>query len=176
MAFSFEDVKQLREDTGCGIMDCKGALEKADGDFDKALDFLRKRGLEIAAKKGSRLAKEGRIESYVHMGNKIAVLLEVNCETDFVARNEDFCAFAKDVAMHIAAMNPKYIKKEDIPPAELSEAKNPDQLAVEQCLLNQPFVKDTKMTIQEYLNSLISKTGENIVISRFIRYKVGEIV
>ena len=106
VATSAEDIKRLREETSCGVIDCKKALEAAEGDFNKAKDLLRKRGLEMAAKKGDRVAKEGRVESYIHNGNKIGVIVEVNCETDFVARNEDFCAFAKNVAMHIAAMSP----------------------------------------------------------------------
>jgi elongation factor Ts len=105
----------LREETSCGVIDCKKALEEAKGDFNKAKEFLRKRGLEMAAKKSDRLAKEGRVEAYIHNGNKIGVVVEVNCETDFVARNEDFCKFTRDLAIHIAAVNPKYIKKEDVP-------------------------------------------------------------
>ncbi|MCK5579662.1 MAG: translation elongation factor Ts [Candidatus Omnitrophica bacterium] len=172
---SLELIKELRESTSCGVIDCKNALVEAQGDLNKAKEILQKRGLELAAKKGSRLAKEGRIESYVHMGNKIAVLVEVNCETDFVARNEDFCQFTKDLAMHIAALNPKYIKEEEVPEEVLNEAEDPKAFVKEGCLLNQPFVKDQGKTIQEYLNELIAKIGENILINRFIRYKVGEV-
>ncbi|MCK5215511.1 MAG: elongation factor Ts [Candidatus Omnitrophica bacterium] len=174
MEASLDGIKELREQTSCGVIDCKKALEEAKGDIAKAKVLLQKRGLEIAAKKGSRLAKEGRIEGYVHMGNKIAVLVEVNCETDFVARNEKFCAFTKDLAMHIAAVNPKYIKEEDVPEDVLVEAKDKEAFIKESCLLQQPFVKDASRTIQDYLNNMISKIGENILIGRFIRYKVGE--
>ena len=120
MRVSVDEIKELREITSCSIADCKKALEEAKGNIQKAQELLRKKGVELAAKKGSRIAKEGRIEAYVHLGSKIGVLLEVNCETDFVAKNEDFCRFTKDVAMHITALSPQYIKKEDVP----SEALN----------------------------------------------------
>ena len=175
MEASLEGIRELREMTSCGVIDCKKALEEAKGDMKKAKELLRKRGLEIAAKKGSRAALQGRVEAYVHMGNKIAVLVEVNCETDFVAKNEDFCQFSKDLAMHIAAMNPAYIKEQDIPEDVLAEAKDKDAYIKESCLLNQPFVKDQSKTIQDYLTSLIAKIGENIVVSRFARYKVGDV-
>lgn len=174
MGASLEDIKELREQTSCGVIDCKEALEKAEGDINKAKKFLQKRGLELAAKKGSRSAKEGRIESYTHMGNKIAVLVEVNCETDFVARNEEFCQFSKNIAMHIAALAPKYISEKDVPKDVLAETNDKDIFFKENCLLNQPFVKDAGKTIQVYLNELIAKIGENIVITRFTRYKVGQ--
>ncbi len=167
-------IKELREQTSCGVIDCKKALEEAKGDFNKAKELLQKKGLEMAAKKAGRVAKEGRVEAYIHMGSKIGVLLEVNCETDFVARSEVFCAFSKDVAMQIAAVSPKYIKKTDVPPEVLKTAVNQDTFIKENCLMEQPFVKDPKFTIQDYLNSLIAKIGENIFISRFTRYKVGE--
>ncbi len=175
MAASLEDIRELREMTSCGVIDCKKALEEADGDMEKAKEILQKRGLELAAKKGSRAALQGRIDAYVHMGNKIAVLVEVNCETDFVARNEDFCLFTKDLAMHIAALNPKYIREQDIPEDVLAEAEDKKAFVKEFCLLNQPFVKDQSKTIQDCLNALVAKIGENIVISRFTRYKVGEV-
>ena len=175
MGASIEEIKELREMTSCGVIDCKKALEDAGGDFNKAKVILQKRGLELAAKKGSREAKEGRIEAYIHMGSKIGVLVEVNCETDFVARNEDFCAFTKDLAMHIAAVNPKYVKKNDVPEDVLSEQKDQDAFIKEVCLLEQPFVKDPKKTIQDCLNNLIASIGENMFISRFVRYKVNEI-
>lgn len=172
---SLEQIKELREQTSCGVIDCQNALKEANGDMAKAKKFLQKRGLEIAAKKGSREAKEGRIESYVHTGSKIAVLVEANCETDFVARNEDFCRFSRDVAMHIAAVNPQYIREEDVPADVLGEQADKAAWVKENCLLNQPFVKDQGQTVQDYLNSIISKIGENIVIRRFTRYKVGEV-
>jgi elongation factor Ts len=174
MGISSKDIQKLREATSCGVIDCKNALEEAGGDFDKAKQILLKRGLEIAAKKSGREAKEGRIESYVHMGNKIAVLVEVNCETDFVGRNEDFCKFAKDVAMHIAATAPKYIKKEDVPAEELSAQPNKEEYIKASCLMEQAFIKDPSLTIADYLNSLVAKIGENIRVGRFTRYKIGE--
>lgn len=176
MAITVDNIKELREATSCGVIECKKALEEAGGDFEKAKKVLQKRGLELAAKKGSREAAEGRIEAYIHSGSKLGVLLEVNCETDFVAKNEDFCKFSKDVAMHIAAMGPKYVSKDDVPEEELNEAENKDIYIKENCLLEQPFVKDPKMTIQEYLTSLVAKIGENMYIKRFIRFKVNEIV
>jgi len=174
MGISSKDIQKLRELTSCGVIDCKNALEEAGGDIDKAKTILLKRGLEIAAKKSGREAKEGRVEAYVHMGNKIAVLVEVNCETDFVGRNEDFCKFTKDLAMHIAATAPKYIKKEDVPEDELAKQPNKEEYIKANCLMEQAFIKDPGMTIGDYLNSLVAKIGENIRVGRFIRYKVGE--
>ena len=175
MVASVEDIKALRESTSCGVIDCKNALEEASGDISRAKQLLLKRGLELAAKKGSREAKEGRIEAYVHMGSKMAVLVEINCETDFVAKNEDFCSFTRDVAMHIAAVNPKYIKESDIPEDVLAEQSDKAAFIKEKCLMNQSFVKDPSKSVRDYLNSVIAKIGENILINRFTRYKVGEI-
>ena len=175
MNFTSEDIKELRELTSCGVMDCKKALEESAGDKKKAVEFLRKRGLELALKKENRVAKEGRVEAYIHHGSKIGVLLEVNCETDFVARNEDFAKFSKDVAMHIAALAPKYIKKDSVPAEILDKQADKEDFAKQNCLLSQPFVKDQSKTIHDYLNELIAKIGENIVISRFARFKVGEL-
>lgn len=175
MGASVDAIKELREQTSCGVIECKKALEEAKGDLHKAKEILQKRGLEIALKKSSRAAKEGRLEAYVHMGNKIAVLVEVNCETDFVARNEDFCQFARDVAMHIAALNPKYLSEKDVPAEALNQAVDKKTFLVENCLMEQPFVKDTSKTIQEYLNTIVAKIGENIMVGRFVRYKVGEL-
>lgn len=175
MSASVDAIKELRELTSCGVIECKNALEKAGGNFEKAKEILQQRGIEIAAKKGDRVAKEGRIESYVHNGNKIAVMIEVNCETDFVARNEDFIQFTKDVAMHIAAMNPRYISEKDVPAEVLSAAKDQKAFLTEHCLLSQPFVREPGKSIQEYLTSVIAKIGENIRIGRFIRYKVGSV-
>lgn len=152
MALTADDIKRLREETGCGIIDCKKALEEAKGDFGKAKEVLRKKGLETAAKKSDRVAKEGRVESYIHNGNKIGVILEVNCETDFVARSEDFSHFTKELAMHIAAMAPENVA----------------------ALLQQPFVREQSKSIQDLLNELVGKIRENIVINRFTRYKIGE--
>ena len=175
MGISVEHIQKLREATSCGVIECKKALEEAGGDFNKAKDVLRQRGIELAQKKQTRTAKEGRVESYVHMGSKIATLVEVNCETDFVAKNEDFCQFTKDLALHITATSPKYIKKEEVPSEALKDTGKPEDFYKTYCLLEQGFVKDPSLSIKDYLNSLISKTGENIVISRFIRYKVGEV-
>ncbi|MBM3247985.1 MAG: translation elongation factor Ts [Candidatus Omnitrophica bacterium] len=169
-----ELIQQLRQETSCGVMDCRKALIESKGDFKKAKEVLIKRGLEIAAKKADRVANQGRIESYVHLGNKIGVLLEVNCETDFVARNEDFCRFAKDVAMQIAAAEPKYLKKEDVSKDDLKEVKDKEGFYKQNCLLDQVFIKDSNLTIKDYLASLVAKIGENIVIRRFARYKLGE--
>jgi elongation factor Ts len=167
-------IKELRERTSASVMDCKQALQDAKGDIQKAAQLLRKRGLEIAAKKQDRVVGEGRIEAYVHHGNKIGVLLEVNCETDFVARNSDFCQFTKDIAMQIAACNPTYIKREDVPAQVLKKEKDKELFFKDNCLLEQVFIKDPTLTIKDYLGSLIAKVGENIVIRRFVRYKIGE--
>ena len=175
MEISVGVIKELRELTSCGVIECKKALEESNGDINKAKEVLQKRGLEIAAKKSSRVAKEGRIESYVHLGNKIGVLLEVNCETDFVARSEAFCAFTKDIAMHIAAVDPQYIRREDVPVDILKEQSDADAFVQQVCLLEQPFVKDPKKSVQDYMNELISSTGENIFIGRFIRYRVNDL-
>lgn len=169
-----DKVKELREMTSCGVMECKKALEESGGDLGKAKEILKRRGLELAVKKGSRAATEGRIEAYVHLGAKIGVLVEVNCETDFVAKSEEFCRFTKDVAMHIAALNPKYLKKKDIPEVVLKEQPDEEAFLQETCLLEQAFVKDPQQTIRDYVNSLIASMGENIYINRFVRYKVNE--
>lgn len=174
MVATTNDIKRLREDTSCGVIDCKKALDEAKGDFHKAKELLRKRGLEMAAKKSDRLAREGRIESYVHNGNKMGVMVEVNCETDFVARNEDFCTFTRDLAIHIAALNPKYIKKEDVPPDVLAKEADKEAFVKAHCLLAQAYVKDPSRSIQDLLNELVAKIGENIVVGRFVRFKVGE--
>lgn len=175
MNITAEMIKELREITSCGVIECKKALEEAKGDFEAAQKILRKRGLELAAKKGGRTAKEGRIEAYIHQGAKIGVLVEVNCETDFVAKNDDFCKFTKDIAMHIAATSPKYIKGEDVPADVLAKQHDSDAFLKEHCLLEQPFVRDPGKTIRDYLNELIAKIGENIFINRFARYKVSEV-
>lgn len=174
MAISVDHIRELREQTSCGVIECKKALEEAKGDFSKAKEILLKRGLEIAAKKSGRVAKEGRVEGYVHMGNKIAVLVEVNCETDFVARNDDFAGFTKDLAMHIAAMAPEYISEKNVPPDVLAQQPDQEIFRKEKVLLSQTFIKDQSKTIQDCLNGLVAKIGENILINRFVRYKVGE--
>lgn len=190
-----DKVKTLREKTNAGIMDCKTALKQAGGDIDKAIEILRKRGISLASKKSSRATKEGAIASYIHLNGKMGVLVEVNCETDFVARNEEFKNFVKDLCMQIAASSPTYIKREDVPKEVIDKEtdiikeqnKNKPDKALEKiiegklnsfyqeaCLLEQPFIKDTKISIKDLLTSLIAKTGENIVIKRFIRYQLGE--
>jgi len=190
-------VKQLREKTGAGIMDCKEALTESDGDISKAIDFLRKKGLATAAKRAGRTTAEGIIQAYIHMDSKLGVIVEVNCETDFVAKNEDFKEFAKNIAMHIAATNPVGIKPEDVPQqiidkekeiyrAQVLEMGKPEHIAdkivegklqkffKESCLLNQQYVRDPDITITDLINELIAKIGENITVNRFVRYKIGE--
>jgi len=191
-------VKELREKTGAGIMDCKGALAECDGDMSQAIDFLRKKGLATAAKRAGRAMTEGIVESYIHMDNKLGVLVEVNCETDFVAKNGDFKEFAKNIAMHIAATNPVGIRPEDIPEEILNREKEiyrgqvlemgkPEKIAdkivegkmqkyfKESCLMNQAYVRDPDITIEDLLNEMIAKIGENISINRFTRFRIGEL-
>lgn len=172
-----ESIKKLRELTGAGVMDCKRALEAASGDFDKALEALRKRGHEIAEKKSTRAANQGLIESYIHTGGKIGVLVELNCETDFVARCDDFKRLARDLAMQIAATPPAYIRREDIPAEILKEKKSAhlEEFCKANCLLEQPFIKDQALTIRDLLTQVIAKVGENIVVRRFIRFRLGEL-
>lgn len=163
-----EDVKKLRQITGAGYMDCKGALLKSSGDFNKAVEILKEKGLKIAQLKSNRTAKEGKIASYVHHDGKVGVLVEVNCETDFVARCDDFQKFVKDLTLQITSTNPKFLKREDAP-GGLSEEE------IKQfCLLEQPFIKDPSTTVKDYLTQVIAKIGENIVIKRFTRYQLGD--
>lgn len=174
MSVSLEQIKKLRQATSLGVSECRKALENANGDIDKALEILKKTALEIAAKKQDRAAKAGRISSYIHFDHKLGSLLEVNCETDFVARNEEFIRFSSDVALHIAAMNPQYIKREDIPQEIIKEQADPESFYKASCLMEQSFVKDPALTIKDYLNSIVAKVGENIVVSRFVRFKLGQ--
>lgn len=190
-------VSELRAKTGAGIMDCKKALAEGAGDFKKAVEWLRKKGLSAAAKKADRIAAEGLVQSYVHAGGRIGVLLEVNSETDFVARNPEFQAFVKDVAMHIAAAAPQYVRREEVPAdvvekeksilsAQVLESGKPenmvekivtgkiDKFFKEICLMEQPFVKDTDKSVDQILNELTSKIGEKIHVRRFVRYQLGE--
>jgi len=190
-------VKQLREKSGAGIMDCKQALAECEGDIDKASDFLRKKGLATAKKRAGRATMQGAVQSYIHMGGKIGVLVEVNCETDFVAKTDDFLAFVKNIAMHVAASNPVGITEEDVPQdviekekeiyrAQALEMGKPEKMVdkiaegklnkffKESCLMSQPYVKDPNMTITDYLNDVIAKTGEKINIKRFARFQIGE--
>ncbi|MCU0650854.1 MAG: translation elongation factor Ts [Candidatus Omnitrophica bacterium] len=173
MEISVESIKELRNLTSASMAECKKALVETHGDIPKAVVSLRKRGLEIAAKKGERNAREGRIESYVHHGNKVGVILEVNCETDFVAKNPDFAQFTKDLVLHITACSPDYIKKEDVPADVLAQQEDKERFYKEHCLLNQVFVKDPSITVNDYMGSIVSKMGEKIVINRFARYKIG---
>ncbi|HEV7891225.1 MAG TPA: translation elongation factor Ts [Pyrinomonadaceae bacterium] len=194
-------VKSLREKTGAGMMECKKALTEADGNEDQAVEILRKRGIATAGKKAGRVAAEGAVGSYIHMGGKVGVLVEVNCETDFVARTEEFQALVKDIAMHIAAAEPRFVTREEVP-ADLIDkereikraqiandpknANKPEQIIEkivegglnkfyeEAVLLDQPFVKDPAKTINELLTEKIAKTGERITVRRFSRYKMGE--
>jgi elongation factor Ts len=190
-------VKELREKTGAGMMDCKKALSEVNGNMDKAVEFLRKKGLATAQKRAGRALNEGIVQSYIHMTGKLGVLVEVNCETDFVAKNEDFQEFAKNIAMHIAASNPLGITPEDVPEdliekekeiyrAQALEMGKPENVIdkivegklkkfyEESCLLNQPYVRDTNLSVADLLNELIAKIGENISIKRFVRYQIGE--
>jgi elongation factor Ts len=190
-------VKELREKTGAGIMDCKKALTESDGDLEKSVDFLRKKGLATAAKRAGRAMSEGTIQTYIHMGGKLGVMVEVNCETDFVAKNEDFQEFARSIAMHIAASNPLGVRPEDLPAeiiekemdiyrAQAKELGKPDNILdkiaegklkkfiQENCLLNQPYVRNPDITVADLLNELIAKIGENISVKRFARFQVGQ--
>lgn len=171
---SLELIKKLRNLTSASISDCKRALSDSGGDIQKAIELLRKRGLEMALQKKDRKTQEGRVEAYVHQGNKLGVLLEVNCETDFVAKNSDFAQFTKDISMQIAASNPLYIKKEDVSKEVLKQVEDKEEFYKQNCLLEQTFIKDPNITIKDYLGSLIAKIGENITIRRFVRYKIGE--
>lgn len=190
-------IKELRERTGAGLMDCKKALVEVDGDIEKAAEFLRKKGIAGAAKKAGRIATEGAVSSYIHMNHRVGVLLEVNCETDFVAKTADFQAFCADVAMQIAAMNPVCVRREEMDTSKveaergilrekaLAEGK-PEKIVdkivdgqiskfySENCLLEQKFVKDDKKTIEQLQHELVAKLGENIKIRRFTRYELGE--
>jgi elongation factor Ts len=198
MAITAEQVKQLRDKTGAGMMDCKTALTETDGDADKAVELLRKKGLASAAKRAGRATKDGMIGHYIHLGGKVGVIVEVNCETDFVARTEDFQVLAKELAMHIAAAAPLYIKRDDIPAeiiekekeiyrAQFADSGKPanviDKIAdgklesyyAQVCLLDQPSVRDPDVTIKQMVATAAAKTGENVTVSRFARFKLGEL-
>ena len=196
MDITSEMVKELRVKTGAGMMDCKEALVAASGDFEKAIDYLRKKGMSAATKRSSKAAKDGTIASYIHMGGKIGVLVEINCETDFVAKTEDFLTMARDIAMHVAASNPVYVRADEIPPEALEREKSiyREQLTAEKkpekiwdkiiegklkkyyedvCLVDQKFIKNTDITVGILISNMIAKTGENIVIRRFARFQLG---
>ena len=197
MAIDAKMIKELRERTSAGIADCKKALTETNGDMEKAAEYLREKGLAAAVKKSGRIASEGVVASYIHMGGKIGVLVEVNCETDFVAKNEVFASFVKDIAMHIAASNPLYVRKEDVPAEDLekeaavlrAQAINegkPEKIVDkivsgrmekyydDYCLMEQSFVKNPDQTIGDYVKEKIATLGENITIRRFVRYEMGE--
>ncbi len=190
-------VKILRERTGAGMMDCKKALAETGGDMEKAIVYLREKGIASASKKSGRATREGRVVTYIHPGDKLGVLLEINCETDFVARGEKFIEFARDIAMHIAAAAPRYLTKDDIPADVLEQERSiyrtqalndgkpanivdkivegrVSKFAAEVCLLDQPFVKDDKVKISDFIKNGIATFGENIGIARFARFKIGE--
>ncbi len=195
--FSAKDVKALRDRTGAGMMECKRALQEADGNMDRAIDILRERGLAAAAKKAGRSATEGLIESYIHLQGRIGVLLEINCETDFVANTPDFKALAHDVAMHIAAARPRYVRADEVPEEELNHEREvltaqalnegkPETIVAkmvegrvkkfyqEYCLIDQPFVKNPDLTIDQLIKEHIARLGEQISVRRFVRFERGE--
>ncbi|MBM4307937.1 MAG: translation elongation factor Ts [Deltaproteobacteria bacterium] len=197
MEISLELVKDLRQRTGAGIVDCKTALQQAGGNIEAAIDYLRKKGLATAAKKAGRIATDGLVASYIHAGGKMGVLVEINCETDFVAKTEDFQGFVKNMAMHIAAANPQFIKREDVPQMVLDKEREiyrtqaldsgkPEKVIgkivegklerfySEVCLLEQTYIKDSDLTVKEVLDGMIGKLGENIAIRRFARFQLGE--
>ena len=197
MKITSQMVKELRDKTNAGMMDCKKALQENNGDMEKAIDFLRQKGLAVAAKRAGRSTSEGIIETYIHAGGKLGVMVEVGCETDFVAKTDDFINFAKDMAMHVAAVNPVALSREEVPaevlsrekeiytqqaldsgkPANIAEKIVEGKLAkyyAEVCLMEQKFVKDPDVTIQDKLNELVAKMGENISIKRYVRMQVGQ--
>jgi len=197
MEISIELVKDLRQRTGAGIVDCKAALQEAGGSIEAAIDYLRKKGLATAAKKAGRIATDGLVASYIHAGGKMGVLVEINCETDFVAKTGDFQEFVKNMAMHIAAANPQFIRREDVPPEILEKEKDiyrtqaldsgkPEKVIdkivegklerfySETCLLEQTYIRDSDVTVKEVLDAMIGKLGENIAIRRFARFQLGE--
>lgn len=197
MEISAKVIKELRDKTNAGIMDCKTALKESEGDMEKAISYLRKKGLTVAMKRAGRAMTEGAIQAYIHAGNKIGVLVEVNCETDFVAKTDQFQEFVKNISMHIAAANPLFLRREDIPADVLEKEKDiyrgqalesgkPEKVldkivegrmekyCTETCLLEQKYVRDPDLNIQDVLNDLIAKTGESVAVRRFVRYHLGE--
>ena len=197
MEISAALLKELREKTGVGIMDCKNALNECQGDITQSIEYLRKKGIATAKKRGSRMTSEGQVQSYIHAGGKIGVLVEVNCETDFTGKTDDFTEFVKNLAMQIAATNPIAVAQDGIPPEVLSkereiyatqakESGKPEKVIekivegkmnkfyTEVCLLKQPYVKNPDMTVEDLLNEMVAKTGENVIIRRFARFQLGE--
>ncbi|ADW16991.1 translation elongation factor Ts (EF-Ts) [Desulfobulbus propionicus DSM 2032] len=196
MTITSQMVKELRDKTNAGMMDCKKALTETGGDMEKAVDLLRQKGLAVAAKRAGRETKEGVVECYIHAGGKLGVMVEVGCETDFVAKTDDFKAFAKNIAMHIAAANPVSVTREDVPPEILQREKDiyvnqalesgkPQQIVekmvggkiekylAEVCLMEQKYVKNPDLSVQDLLNELVAKMGENISIKKFARFQIG---
>ena len=197
MAITAEQVKQLRDKTGAGMMECKAALTEANGDMEEAVTILRKRGLAQAAKRAGRATAQGTIGTYIHLGGRIGVMVEVNCESDFVARTDDFNNLVKDVAMHIAAASPRWLRREEVPPSEVEKEKQIYRAQMEKegkpanvmekiiegklgsfysqfVLLDQPYIRDDKMSVGQLVAQASAKTGENIQVSRFVRFRVGE--
>ena len=195
MSYSKDDLRMLRDKTGAGIMDCKNALDESAGDIEKAVEILRKKGIKVAQKKSGRIAKEGIIEGYIHTGSKLGVLVELNCETDFVARNQEFKELAHNLALQIAAKSPAYISRDNVPEDVLAKEKEilkeqfkgkPEHILdkivngkmedfyKENCLLDQAFVKDEDKKIKDLISDKIAKFGENIVVKRFVRFSLGE--
>ncbi|MGI5818203.1 MAG: translation elongation factor Ts [Armatimonadota bacterium] len=197
MSVNAENVKKLREKTGAGFMDCKNALTEAGGDMEKAIDLLRQKGIDVAMAREGRAAEEGIISSYIHAGNQIGVLVDLRCETDFVARTDEFREFGRDIAMQVAAMHPRWVSPEDVPEEALAREREVlTQQALEEgkpehivekmvdgrlqkfyadvCLIKQPFIRDDSVTIEDRLNELVAQTGERVLISRFVRFQVGE--
>jgi len=195
MSYSVDDLKLLRGKTGAGIMDCKNALKEANGNIDEAVEILRKKGIKVAEKKAGREVKDGVIDAYIHMGSKLGVLIEVACETDFVAKNEEFKEFVHNLAMQVAAARPKYVKREDVPQEIVEKEKEiireqfkdkPEHIQEkivnnkieeyykENCLLEQIFIKDDSKKIKDLVTEMVAKFGENIVIRRFVRFELGE--
>jgi elongation factor Ts len=197
MPISAEDIKKLHEQTGAGILECKKALEEAGGDFEEAVAILRKKGVKVAAKRASKTASEGMVYSYIHAGSQVGVLVEVNCETDFLARTDDFRTFCEEISMQIAAMRPRWVAPEDVPQEamdrerdilrEQAKTEGKPENVIEKmvegrlrkfyednCLLKQPYIRNDSLSIEDLLNELMGKTGERAVVRRFVRYQVGE--
>ncbi len=197
MAITSEMIKELRQATGAGMLDCKKALKDSNGDFDKAVELLREKGLAAAAKRAARVANEGIIGVYVHHGSRVAAMVELNCETDFVALTDEFQTLAHDLAMQVTAARPQYLTRQDVPPeeievekqiyrAQMADQNKPEHILEriiegklakfyqETCLLEQPFIKDDDLTVENLIKNVIAKTGENIVLRRFVRYEIGK--
>lgn len=197
MAITSEMIKELRQATGAGMLDCKKALQAGNGDFDKAVEYLREKGLAAAAKRSARAANDGIIGIYVHHGSRVAAMVELNCETDFVARTQEFQDLAHDLAMQVTATRPQYLSRKDVPPevieaekqiyrTQMADQNKPENILEriiegkmtkfyeETCLLEQPFIKDDDLTVEDLINNAIAKIGENIVLRRFVRYEIGK--